>query len=158
MQSLSFFPREHQHSSLLPVVLDVSQLSDLCPDLSVVRYVGVDVDGDTVRGHQLSVHSRGLALHLTRVLHHVNLDGQLQPGDEVPDGGQGDVTGVAEELPGLVADVTGLSLLIQSPDAGVGVQSLTSSLSNTDVSSIFITENGLSFSRTSLALVHWGWR
>ena len=64
------------------------------------------------------------------------------------------MTGVAEELPGLAADVTGLSLLIQSPDAGVGIQSLTSSLSNTDVSSIFITENGLSFSRTSLALVH----
>ena len=98
LQCLGVFAREDQQCSLL----------------AVVRYVRVDVDVDTVRTDQLGVHCRGLALHLARVFDHVNLDRQLQPGQQVPQGGQGGVTGVAEELPGFVADVTGLSLLVQT--------------------------------------------
>ena len=64
-----------------------------------------------VRGEQLGVDRRGLALDLSRMLHDVYLDGELDTGDEIPDGGKGHVTRVAKKFPRLVANITGLTLL-----------------------------------------------
>ena len=84
-----------------------------CPLLPVVWTVGVDVDINTGGTHQLRVDCSGLALHLSRVFDNVNLDWKLQPGYEVSDGGQGDMAAVTEEFSWLVADITGLSLLVE---------------------------------------------
>ena len=84
-----------------------------CPLLSVVWTVGVDMDINTARRHQLSVHCCRLPLHFSRVFHNINLHRQLQPGYEVSDGGEGDVAAVTEEFPRLVAEITGLSLLAE---------------------------------------------
>ena len=69
------------------------------------------MDINTVGGQELGVDCCGLPLHLAWVFDNINLDWQLQPGYEVSDGGQGDVTAVTEEFSRLVAEITGLSLL-----------------------------------------------
>ena len=76
-------PRKHQQRPLLPVVWTA----------------GVDVDINTGRAHQLRVDCSGLSFYFSRVFDDINLDGQLQPGYEVSDGGQGDVAAVTEEFP-----------------------------------------------------------
>ena len=69
-----------------------------CPLLPVVWTVGVDVDINTVRAHQLRVDCSGLPLHLSRVFDNINLDWELQPRYEVSDRGQGDMAAVTEEF------------------------------------------------------------
>ena len=82
-QSPALWPRKHQQGPLLPVVWKA----------------GVDVNINTGRAHQLRVDCSRLPFYFSRVFDHINLDGQLQSGYEVSDGGQGDMAAVAEEFP-----------------------------------------------------------
>ena len=73
VQTLAFLARENKNSLVLKQKIALKHNTYFSDHLAVVWDVGVNVDVDMVRGQQLGVHRRGLALNLPWVLHNVNL-------------------------------------------------------------------------------------